>query len=125
MGERGRRCRHAAAQLDEEHLVLLEREGFKRGTLEKARLTKLPADVATIDFSGWPVFTRVDTSDLLIRKFCEALEARKDSNPWTWGPVKQKPMPLERMVVHAPDTPIDLPFHLAAKEFWTKMGYLK
>ncbi len=111
--------------LDEEHLVQLEREGFKRGTLEKSRLTKLPADVATIDFSGWPVFTRVDTSDLLIRKFCEALEARKDSIPWTWGPVKQKPMPLERMVVNAPDTPIDLPFHPAAKEFWTKMGYLK
>ena len=111
--------------IDEEHLVLLEKQGFKRGTLEKSRLTKLPADVATIDFSGWPVFCRMDTSDLLIRKFCEALEARKDSIPWTWGPVKQKPMPLEKMVVDAADTPLDLPFHPAAKEFWTKMGYLK
>ena len=111
--------------IDEEHLVLLEEQGFKRGTLEKSRLTKLPADVATIDFSGWPVFCRVDTSDLLIRKFCEALEARKDSIPWTWGPVKQKPMPLEKMVVNAPDTPLDLPFHPAAQKFWTEMGYLK
>jgi hypothetical protein len=111
--------------LDEKHLSLLEREGFKRGTLEKSRLARLPADVATIDFSGWPIFCRVDTPDLLIRKFCEAMEARKDCIPWTWGPVKQKPMPLERMVVHALDTPIDVAFHPAAREFWTKMGYLK
>ena len=110
--------------LSEERLVELEREGFKRGTLEKSRLTRLSADVATIDFSGWPVFTRMDTSDLLVRKFCEALEARKDAIPWTWGPVKQKPMPLEKMVVNASDVPIELPFHPAAQEFWTKMGYL-
>ncbi len=111
--------------LDEDHLVMLEQEGFTRATMEKSRLTRLPADVATVDFCGWPIYTRVDASDLLIRKFCEALEARKNTIPWTWGPVKQKAMPLERMVLNAPDTPIDVAFHPAARECWTKLGYLK
>ena len=38
---------------------------------------------------------------------------------------KQEPMPLSKMVVDSPATPIDLPFHPAAAEFWQKMGYLK
>jgi TRAP-type uncharacterized transport system substrate-binding protein len=111
-------------ELDEQHLVKLEGEGFKRAFLEKQRLPSIPRDIATVDFSGWPVYCRKDTSHLLVRKFCEAVEARKDCIPWTWGPVKQKPMPLEKMVNHSPETPIDLPFHPAAEEFWRSMGYL-
>jgi TRAP-type uncharacterized transport system substrate-binding protein len=110
--------------LDEPHLQKLEQEGFTRGKMEKLRLPLLPRDIPTVDFSGWPIYSRTDTSDLLIRKFCEALEARKGSMPWTWGPVKQAPVPLERMVIDAPDTPIDIPFHPVAKAFWTEMGYI-
>jgi len=60
----------------------------------------------------------VDTPDLLIRKFCEAMEAKKDVIPWNFGPLKQPNMPLEKMVVESAATPIDLPFHRAAQEFW-------
>lgn len=111
--------------IDNEHLALLQRQGFRRASIEKARFARLPADVATVDFSGWPIYCRKDTPGLLVRKFCEALEARKDAIPWTWGPIKQKPMPLERMVIEAPDTPIDVPFHPVAREFWMEKGYIQ
>ena len=111
--------------IEERRLVELEKIGFKRGTLEKSRYGKLPADVNVVDFSGWPIYTRVDASDLLVRKFCEAMEARKAVMPWNFGPLKQEPMPLNKMVLDTPATPIDLPFHPAAREFWVKMGYLK
>ena len=111
--------------IDEEHLVKLEREGFVRGTLDKARFPKIGRDVATLDFSGWPVYTRNDTADLLVRKFCEAMEARKDRLLWTWGTVKQPPMPIERMLKNSPETPVDIPFHPAALAFWKAQGYLE
>lgn len=109
-----------------ERLAELERVGFKPATIEKARYDSLPADVATVDFSGWPIYTRIDAPDLLVRKFCEAMEARKDSIPWHIGPVKQQDMPLADMVVDSPETPLmGIPFHPAAEEFWTEMGYLR
>ncbi len=112
-------------QLDEHHLAILEREGFKRGMIERSRFDRLQQDVLTVDFSGWPIYTRADAPDLLIRKFSEALEARKESIPWHMGSEKQESLPLERMVVASPATPIEVPFHAAAREFWIEKGYLR
>lgn len=107
-------------------LVELERIGFKSATIEKARYETLPADNATVDFSGWPIYTRIDTPDLLVWKFCEALEARKTSIPWYIGPVTQESLPLERIVTDSPGTPLmGVPFHPAAEAFWNSAGYLK
>ena len=64
--------------IDGHRLAQLEQAGFKRGVIEKARLTRLEEDFATVDFSGWPIYTQVDASDLLIRKLCEGMEARKN-----------------------------------------------
>lgn len=111
--------------IDEEHLTVLEREGFTRGTLEKLRFDRLPSDVATVDFSGWPIYTRIDAPDLLIRKFCEAMEARKACIPWNFGPINQTEMPLARMLVEGPGVPVDMPFHPVAREFWVEKGYLE
>ena len=111
--------------VDEQNLSKLERIAFKRAKLEKSRFEQLPADVDVVDFSGWPIYTRADTSKLLVRKFCEAMEARNDAIPWNFGPVQQDFLPLSKMVVDSPATPIDLPFHPAAREFWVKMGYLE
>ena len=111
--------------IEEPRLIQLERIGFKGGALEKSRYKLLSADVNVVDFSGWPIFTRADASNLLVRKFCEAMEARKAVMPWNFGPLEQEPMPLSKMVVDSPATPIDLPFHPAAAEFWQKMAYLR
>ncbi len=110
--------------IDDQHLTTLEAQGFRRSTISKALYPTLPTDVATVDFSGWPIFTHRDASDLLIRNFCEALEARKHRIQWGMGSVEQPPLPLERMCRDAEDTPFDVPLHPAAERFWHERGYL-
>lgn len=98
----------------------LEAIGFRRAVLSKAEYPKLPADVPTLDFSGWPVYTHADVPDAFVRACCVALEACKDRVPWQG----EGPLPLERMCVDAPDTPLTVPLHPAAEHFWRERGYL-
>ena len=111
--------------LAENRLVELGQLGMPRGIIEKERYPNLPADVQTVDFSGWPIYARVDTPDLLVRKFCESLEAGKKSTVWHIGGKEQADLPLARMVVESPETPMDIPLHPAAQRYWTELGYLK
>jgi TRAP-type uncharacterized transport system substrate-binding protein len=111
--------------IDDQHLTILEVQGFRRATIKKALYPTLPADVPTVDFSGWPIFTHLDVSDLLIKDFCEALEARKQRIQWDIGDVKQPPLPLERMCIDTEETPFDVPLHPVAERFWRERGYLR
>jgi len=106
--------------LDGPLLAKLEEIGFRRGVIPKVDYPKLPADVVSLDFSGWAVFTRADTPDDFITAFCRALEARKDRIPWQG----EGPLPLERMCRNTPDTPLVIPLHPAAESFWRDCGYL-
>jgi len=101
-------------------LKKLEDMGFRRGVIRKSDYPKLLADVVSLDFSGWAVFTREDNPDDLIMAFCRALEARKDRIPWQG----EGPLPLERMCRDTPETPLDIPLHPAAERFWHDRGYL-
>ncbi|HLY67844.1 MAG TPA: TAXI family TRAP transporter solute-binding subunit [Chloroflexota bacterium] len=107
--------------LREETVRKLEAMGYRRGIIAKKDVPKLPQDVLTIDFSGWPVFCRETTSDELVTAFCAGLEARKDRIPWQGD----GPLPLERMCFDTPDGPLDVPLHPAAERFWRERGYLK
>lgn len=106
--------------LDGVLLKKLEDMGFRRGVIREADYPKLLADVVSLDFSGWAVFTREDTPDDLIMAFCKALEARKDRIPWQG----EGPLPLDRMCRDTPETPLDIPLHPAAERFWRERGYL-
>lgn len=101
-------------------LVELEQRGFRRGTIEQTRYLTLPADVPTVDFSGWPIYTRVDTPDLLVREFCAGLEANQAQQPWQMGSLPQAPLPLARIVQES----LDVPLHAAARQFWQQCGYV-
>jgi TRAP-type uncharacterized transport system substrate-binding protein len=98
----------------------LEAIGYRRGVLSKDVFPRLPADVLTIDFSGWPIFVHRDAPDDLVAQICAALDARKDRIPWQG----QGPLPIERMCRDAPDTPLDVPLHRAAEQYWRQRGYL-
>jgi TRAP-type uncharacterized transport system substrate-binding protein len=106
--------------LEEEMVQKLEQMGFRRSVLTQRQYPKLPGDVLTLDFSGWPIYTRADVSDDVIRWFCEALEARKDRMPWQG----EGPLPLERMCKDSSEGPLDIPLHPAAERFWREKGYL-
>jgi TRAP-type uncharacterized transport system substrate-binding protein len=107
--------------LEEEHITRLEEAGFRRATLSKALYPKLPGDVTTVDFSGWPIFTHADVPDDIVRSFCIALDNRKDRIPWQG----EGPLPLERMCEDNPEGPLDVPLHPAAEIYWRERGYLK
>lgn len=98
----------------------LELIGYRRGVIRKSDYKALPADILTIDFSGWPIFVHAQAPDDLVTRICAALEARKHLIPWQG----EGPLPLERMCREAPDTPQVVPFHPAAERFWRERGYL-
>ena len=106
------------------HLEVLQAEGFRAAVIEKDRYPSLPADVPAVDYSGWPLYCRSDTDDALVELFCRSLAARREDIPWDIGPVRQPPLPLDRMVTDSPDTPIDVPLHPRAAAVWRELGYL-
>ncbi|HTU74528.1 MAG TPA: TAXI family TRAP transporter solute-binding subunit [Trebonia sp.] len=105
-------------------LAALEEQGFRRGLIEKARYPSLPADIPAVDYGGWPIFCRGDTSDVLVEQFCQALVSRREGIAWGIGAARQPPLPLERMVRDSPDTPLDVPLHPCAAAVWRQHGYL-
>jgi TRAP-type uncharacterized transport system substrate-binding protein len=106
--------------LDETLLTRLESIGLRRGLIEKEYFPKLPTDVPTLDFSGWPIYTHRDTPDMLVNDFCRALDASKDRIPWT----ENAPLPLAQMVRDTPEGHLEVPLHPAAERFWRECGYL-
>jgi TRAP-type uncharacterized transport system substrate-binding protein len=106
--------------LDETILPRLEAVGLRRGLIEQKYFPKLAADIPTLDFSGWPIYTRENTSDELVVDFCRALEASKDRVPWA----KDAPLPLAQMVRDTPEGHLEVPLHPAAEQFWREGGYL-
>ena len=107
--------------LGESLLDKLEAQGFRRSILRKAMYPRIPADVMTLDFSAYLIYTHADASDEVIEGFCSGLEARKDRIP---PPTGDPPLPLERMCVDTPEGPLDIPLHPAAERFWRGRGYL-
>jgi TRAP-type uncharacterized transport system substrate-binding protein len=106
--------------LDETILRRLEAVGLRRGLIEQKYFPKLAADIPTLDFSGWPIYTRENTSDELVVDFCRALEASKDRVPWA----KDAPLPLAQMVRDTPEGHLEVLLHPAAEGFWRERGYL-
>jgi len=106
--------------LADKHLQRLEELGLRRATISKENYPKLPTDVMTVDFSGFPIFTHARVADEVVRSFCIALERRKDRIPWEG----QGALPLERMCRDTLEGPLDIPLHPAAESFWRERGYL-
>jgi hypothetical protein len=106
--------------LQESILTKLEALGFRRAVIPKERYPNLAADVPTLDFSGFAVYTHANVPDSVIAPICAALEARKDKIAWQ----EPGPLPLERMCRDSADGPLVIPLHPAAEKFWRERGYL-
>jgi len=97
----------------------LERLGFQANVLEKAVYPQLPADVETIDFSGFAIFVRDDAPDALVTSICAGLDLHRDRIPWEGA----GPLPIAHMVRDTPDGPLGVPLHPAAERYWRERGY--
>lgn len=106
--------------LEEPRLKELEAMGLRRVAITRDEFPALAEDVWSVDFSGWPVFTRTDVDDDVVTAFCVALEARKDRIPWYGA----GPMRLDLMCKDTREGPIPVPLHPAAERFWRERGYL-
>jgi NMT1-like family len=106
--------------MDDSMLTQLEGLGFQRALLSKTGYPKLPADVPTLDFSGFPVYTHANVPDGVVTSVCAALEARKEKIIWQ----EPGPLPLELMCRDTPAGPLNIPLHAAAERFWRECGYL-
>ena len=106
--------------LPEAILQNLEAVGLRRGVIEKKSFPKLSADVPTLDFSGWPIYTLASTPDALVRDFCRALEESKALIPWA----RAEPLPLAQMVRDTAEGHLEVPLHAAAAAYWREAGYL-
>jgi TRAP-type uncharacterized transport system substrate-binding protein len=109
-----------ALPLRESTVARLEKLGYRRGVLDRARFPSLPNDVATIDFSGWPIFVHSDLPDARVRAVCEALEQRFSRIPVEGS----RPAEIERMCRDTPEGPHMIPLHSAAERFWRARGYI-
>jgi TRAP-type uncharacterized transport system substrate-binding protein len=106
--------------LDEAMLQRLEAVGLRRGTIEKKSFPKLSADVPTLDFSGWPIYTIESTPATLVKDFCRALDESKARIPWA----KDEPLPMRQIVRDTDEGHLEVPLHSAAQQFWRERGYL-
>jgi TRAP-type uncharacterized transport system substrate-binding protein len=118
--ERGLAAGLRPLSLDPAVVDKLEEMGFCRSVLRAASFGGLPRDVLTIDFSGWPIFTRAEMPSDVVTALCAALDARKARIPWQG----EGPLPVERMARDTPDAPLGAPLHPAAEKYWRQRGYL-
>ncbi|HXG51508.1 MAG TPA: TAXI family TRAP transporter solute-binding subunit [candidate division Zixibacteria bacterium] len=55
--------------------------GYRASAVPRSRFPSLPADVPTVDFSGWPMIVNASMPDEVAYALCEAIEARKALMP--------------------------------------------
>ncbi len=106
--------------LAEPAVTQLEALGYRRAVIPQARYPQLPADILTIDFSGWPLFVHAELPDADVTQICAALAACVARIPWQ----EDAALSLARMCRNAGDAPYDVPLHPAAERSWKSLGVL-
>jgi TRAP-type uncharacterized transport system substrate-binding protein len=95
--------------------------GYRRSFLPRSRFPALPADVPTVDFSGWPMVVRADMPNDVAHALCEAIEVRKAIMPTD----NFKPLDMAQLCANDEEAPYDVPLHPGAKRFYQEKGYLR
>jgi TRAP-type uncharacterized transport system substrate-binding protein len=95
--------------------------GYRASVLPKARFPALPADVPTVDFSGWPMVVNAAMPEEVAYALCEAIEMRKALIPTD----NFKPLDMAQLCANDREAPYDVPLHPGAKRFYLEKGYLK
>ena len=100
------------------HMVAL---GYRAARMTRAEFPGLPAEVQTLDFSGWPMIVRADMRDDVVYALCETIENRKETIPTD----NYKPLDIAQLCSNDEESPYDVPLHRAAARFYRERGYLK
>ena len=95
--------------------------GYRVTRMTKAEFPEIPAEVQTLDFSGWPMIVRADMPDDLAYALCETIDKRKDTLPTD----NYKPLDIAQLCANDEESPYDVPLHPGATRFYRERGYLK
>ena len=106
--------------LEPEIIKKMEGLGFKRSVIPKARYRRLPEDVRTVDFSGWPLITHRWLGDDIAYSICEAIDLRQSVIPVD----DIDPLHMEKLCRDTEDGPLQIPLHPGAEKYYKEKGYL-
>ena len=107
--------------IEGEVLKRLSSMGYRTSIVPKSRFKGLPADVATVDFSGWPMVVRADMPNDVAYALCEAIEKRQKLIPTD----NFKPLAIAQLCANDEEAPYNVPLHPAARRFYRERAYLK
>ena len=95
--------------------------GYRPTGMTKAEFPEIPAEVQTLDFSGWPMIVRADMREDVAYALCETIEKRKDLMPTD----NYKPLDIAQLCANDKESPYDVPLHSGAVGFYRERGYHK
>ena len=102
-------------------LKRLSSMGYSTSVVPQSRFKGMPADVATVDFSGWPMVVRADMPNDVAFALCEAIEKRKHFIPTD----NFKPLDIGQLCANDEEAPYNIPLHPGARRFYRERGCLK
>ena len=105
--------------VDEPTLHTLEGMGWRRATLPKSRYALLDHDHVSIDYSGWPLYTRESLPDEDAYKLCAAIAQRADEISWDTDAYTG----LDQLGRESEATPMDVPLHPGAARWYREQGF--
>ena len=102
-------------ELDAAEFDAMGKLGWRKVVLPKARFGGLAKDVATLDFSGWPIYCNASLPEQVAYDICAALAAREPEIPFEKGTDGN----ATQMVTETDMTPMDVPLH-PGSERWLR-----
>jgi TRAP-type uncharacterized transport system substrate-binding protein len=94
--------------------------GYQKSVIPASRFPKLSRDVATIDFSGWPLITHRWLSNDLAYGICEAIDARQSAIVVD----DDRPLDMKQICRGTESAPLEIPLHPGAKKYYEEKGCL-
>jgi TRAP-type uncharacterized transport system substrate-binding protein len=101
-------------ELEPTEFHAMERFGWRRVSIPKARFSRLIRDVDTLDFSGWPIYANASLPEQAAYDICDALGAREAEIPWE----KETVGSALHMGRESDSTPMDVPLHPGAERWY-------
>jgi len=95
--------------------------GYQTSVVPKSRFKGMTGDVATVDFSGWPMLVHADLPNDVAYAICEAIEKRRKSIPSD----NFKPIDMRQLCANDEEAPFNVPLHPGATRFYQERGYSK
>ena len=95
--------------------------GYRASGMSRCDFRGMPGEVATVDFSGWPMIVHAELPNEVAYALCEAIELRKEAIPTD----NFKKLDIAQLCRNDDEAPYDVPLHPGAKRFYRDRGYLK